>query len=60
LKFSRFIEFLQWIPNFIEKHVIPNYAEKQSEAKNIGFDLPLHCSSSSKRANGNSLDTVMW
>jgi hypothetical protein len=35
------------------------YADKQSEAKNTGFDRPLHCSSSSKSANGSSLDTVM-
>jgi hypothetical protein len=36
------------------------YAEKQSEAKDTGFDLALHCSSSSKSANGSNLDTVMW
>jgi hypothetical protein len=36
------------------------YAEKQSKAKDIDFDLPLHCSSLSKSTNGSSLDTVMW
>jgi hypothetical protein len=30
------------------------YVDKQSEAKNTGFDSPLHCSSSSKTANGSS------
>jgi hypothetical protein len=36
------------------------YAEKQSEVKNIGFNRPLHHSSSSKSVNGSSLDTVVW
>jgi hypothetical protein len=36
------------------------YAEKQSEAKYIGFDHPLPCSRSSKSANGSSLDTERW
>ena len=35
------------------------YVEKQSWAKDIGFDHPLHCSSSSTSVNRNGLDTVM-
>jgi hypothetical protein len=68
-------QILQWITNFIEKHVSVRgstychcltfqsgvaYAEKQSEAKDIGFDHPLHFASSSKSANESSIDTVMW
>jgi hypothetical protein len=66
---------LQQITNFIEKHVSVRgckhchyltfqldvaYAQKQSEAKDTGFDHPLHYSSSSKSANRSCLDTVMW
>jgi hypothetical protein len=66
---------LQRIINFMEKHVSVRgfkhfhcltfqpgvvYAEKQSKAKDTGFDPPLHYSSSSKSANGSSLDTMMW
>jgi hypothetical protein len=66
---------LQWITNFIEKHVSARgckhchflifqpgvaYTEKQDEAKEISFDNPLHRSSSSKSANGSGLDIVMW
>jgi hypothetical protein len=36
------------------------YAEKQSVAKNTGFDHLLPCSSSSKGENGSSLDTERW
>jgi hypothetical protein len=36
------------------------YAEKQSKAKEISFDHPLPCSSSSKGANGSSLNIEMW
>jgi hypothetical protein len=61
--------------NFIEKNVSARgckhylcitsqlgvaFEEKQLEGKNTGFDLPLNYSSSSKSANGSSLDTVMW
>jgi hypothetical protein len=34
--------------------------KKQSEAKDTGFDHPLHYSCSSKGANGSSLDTERW
>jgi hypothetical protein len=34
--------------------------EKKSEAKDTGFNHPLHCSSSSKNTNGSNLDIVMW
>ena len=72
---NKIYRILQRIPNFIEKHVSARgykhclgltfqpgvaYVDKQSEAKNTGFDRPLHCSGSSKSANGSSLDTVMW
>jgi hypothetical protein len=36
------------------------YTEKQSDTKNTSFDHPLPCSSSSKGANGSSLDTERW
>jgi hypothetical protein len=36
------------------------YAEKQLEVNDNSFDHPLHCSSSSKSANGSNLDTMMW
>jgi hypothetical protein len=36
------------------------YAEKQSEAKDTGFDHPLHCSSSSTGPNRINLDIMVW
>jgi hypothetical protein len=62
------------ITSFSEKHVNTRgwhchcltfqmgvaFAEKQSEAKGTGFDPPLPCSSSSKCANGSSIDTERW
>jgi hypothetical protein len=66
---------LQWITSFNEKHVSARgckhfhcltfqpgvaYAERQLEAKNTSFDHPLPYSSSSKGANGSSLDTERW
>jgi tRNA(Glu) U13 pseudouridine synthase TruD len=66
---------LQRIINLMEKHVsvrgckhyhcltfqlVVAYTEKQLEAKDTGFNHPLRCSSSSKNANGSSIDIMMW
>jgi hypothetical protein len=65
---------LQRITDFIEEHVSVRgcknchltfqpgvtYAQKQSKAKDTGFDHPLPFSSSSKGANGSSIDTERW
>jgi hypothetical protein len=75
IEIFKIYRILQRIINFIEKHVSARgckhclcltfqpgvaYEGKQSEAKDVGFDHPLHYSSSFNRGNGSSLDTVMW
>jgi hypothetical protein len=75
IDFFKNYQILQRITNFSEKHVsakgctychcitfqpgVP-YVKTQLEAKDTSFYHPLPCSSSSKSANGNCLDTVMW
>jgi hypothetical protein len=71
----RIYRIMQRITSFNEKHVSVRdckhchcltfqlhevCVEKQSKAKDTGFDHPLPCSSSSKGANGSSLGTEMW
>jgi hypothetical protein len=75
IEIFKIYQVLQRIINFIEKHVSVRgckhyhcltfqpgvaYVGKQLEAKDISFDHPLHCSSSSKSENGRSLNTMMW
>jgi hypothetical protein len=67
-------QILQWITIFNEKNVGARackhcdcltfqlgiaYVAKQSEAKDTGFNHPVTCSSSSKSANGSSLNIGM-